>query len=453
MKIKFNNKYVRWGVTAFLVIAAGLTFYYVLFHSGKIFEGIHKVLDICMPVVWGLIMGYLLTPILNFVEKILTFICRLLKIKDSPKRKKVFRLFGILITWVLVISLMYLLISMLVKQIIPSVIAIVNDFDIYVRNVTVWLNKLFDDNQELKNYALTMIERYSVEIENWLNYTLLPTFSELLKTLSLSVLGFLRIIWDFIIGFVISIYVLASKETFAGQSKKIVYGLFETETSNEIIKSMRFTHRTFIGFIGGKIVDSIIIGLLCFAGISIMDMPYPALISVIIGVTNVIPFFGPYLGAIPSAILILLVDFANPLNCVYFLIFILVLQQVDGNIIGPKILGDSTGLSGFWVIFSITVFGGFFGIPGMIVGVPTFAVLFAAITGIINRKLKEKNMTVNTVEYITVGAVDENGNFKEYEPETKSSHKEKKKGFFAKRWESFKNFVMKKWAERQKKHK
>ncbi len=432
MKLKFNNKYVRWGVTAFLVIAAGLMFYYVLFHGEKIFQGFHKILKVCMPVVWGLIMGYLLTPILNFIEKALAWICKRFKIKESPKRDKIFRGLGILITWVLVISVLYFLISMLVRQIIPSVQTIINDFDNYVKNITTWLNKLLEDNQTIKDYVVNLIDRYSTEIEDWLNGTVLPKSSELLKTLSLSVISFLHIVWDFIIGFVISIYVLASKEIFAGQSKKIVYGLFETETANEIIKSMRFTHHTFIGFISGKIVDSIIIGLLCFIGVSVMDTPYPALISVIIGVTNVIPFFGPYLGAIPSAILILLVDFAHPLNCVYFLIFILILQQIDGNIIGPRILGNSTGLSGFWVIFSITVFGGFFGVTGMIIGVPTFAVLYAAISGIINKKLKDKEMTVDTGRYITVGTVDEDGTFHEYVPEEKMSEV-KKKSFVVKK--------------------
>lgn len=426
MKLKFNNKYVRWGLTAFLVIAAGLIFYYLLFHGNQFFQGINKIINVCMPVIWGLILGYLLTPILNTAEKVMRFICKLLKIKDSPRRRKVFRFLGILFAWLFVISLMYLLISMLIKQIIPSIQNIINDFDIYIKNVTAWLNNLLEDNATIKEYVLNLFSRYSMEIENWLNEIILPKSSELLKTLSLSVIGILSVIWDFIIGFVISIYVLASKETFAGQSKKIVYGLFETETANEIIKSMRFTHNTFIGFISGKIIDSIIIGFLCFAGISILDMPYPALISVIIGVTNVIPFFGPYLGAVPSAILILLVDFAHPLNCVYFLIFILILQQLDGNVIGPKILGDSTGLSGFWVIFSITVFGGFFGITGMVIGVPTFAVLFAAVSGIINKKLKEKNLTTDTREYITVGNIDEGGIFHEYIPQKKNKMSKKK---------------------------
>jgi len=198
---------------------------------------------------------------------------------------------------------------------------------------------------------------------------------------------------------VISIYVLFSKETFAGQGKKITFALFNTKTANQIIKDTRFISDTFIGFISGKIIDSIIIGFICFAGTSILKMPYALLISVIVGVTNVIPFFGPYLGAIPCTILILMV---NPVKCIYFILFILVLQQLDGNFIGPKILGQSTGLSGFWVIFSITIFGGIMGVPGMIIGVPFFAVLYAMIKRLINRLLLKRGLPSETNKYMNV---------------------------------------------------
>ena len=226
---------------------------------------------------------------------------------------------------------------------------------------------------------------------------------------SLSVINILKGLWDFIIGFVISIYVLASKEKFAGQAKKMAYAFFEQKSANRLIKSFRFTHNTFIGFIGGKIVDSFIIGCLCFIGTTLLQTPYAALVSVIVGVTNIIPFFGPYLGAIPSAILILVVDPMHPLNCVYFVLFILVLQQFDGNFLGPKILGNSTGLTGFWVIFAITVFGGLFGILGMIVGVPIFAVIYAAIKAVVNTFLRKKDLPVETVKYSYLKNIDEEG--------------------------------------------
>ena len=235
-------------------------------------------------------------------------------------------------------------------------------------NITKWLNQVLEDNPEAGEYVIRTVTKYSSELEAWATNDLPNTAAGLIKTVSLSVIGVFGVLWDFIIGFVISIYVMASKEKFAGQAKKVLYAIFEQETSNTLIKNLRFTHQTFIGFLGGKIVDSIIIGILCFICLYFMKMPYTVLVSVIVGVTNVIPFFGPYLGAVPSTILIML---AEPIRGLYFVIFILVLQQVDGNIIGPKILGDSTGLSSFWVVFAILVGGGLFGIPGMIMGQKT----------------------------------------------------------------------------------
>ena len=189
----------------------------------------------------------------------------------------------------------------------------------------------------------------------------------------------------------------------------MAYAFFEQKSANRLIRSFRFTHNTFIGFIGGKIVDSIIIGCLCFIGTTLLQTPYAALVSVIVGVTNIIPFFGPYLGAIPSAILILVVDPMHPLNCVYFILFILVLQQFDGNFLGTKILGNYTGLTGFWVIFALTVFGGLFGILGMIVGVPIFAVIYAAIKAVVNTFLRKMDLPVETVKYSYLKNIDEEG--------------------------------------------
>ena len=405
-----NNKYFRWGLTAFLTIAASICFYYLVFHGSSIKAGIHTITGILMPVVFGLVTAYLLTPVLNYIETKLLFpLSRKLKVKESQKRNSIIRGIGILITAFLFIALIYILVAMMLSQIVPSIINIASNFDTYINNFTKWINKLMDDNPELGSQITFLIDKYSVELENWLNNTVLTKTSQLIMTVSLSVINILRGLWDFIIGFIISIYVLASKEKFAGQAKKTAYALFEQKTANRLINSFRFTHRTFIGFIGGKIVDSFIIGCLCFIGTTILQTPYAALVSVIVGVTNIIPFFGPYLGAIPSAILILVVDPTHPLNCVYFVLFILVLQQFDGNFLGPKILGNSTGLTGFWVIFAITVFGGLFGIIGMIVGVPIFAVIYAAIKAVVNTFLKKKELPIETVKYSYLKNIDEDG--------------------------------------------
>ena len=409
MKFKLNNKYLRWGMTAFLVVAASILFYYFMFHGSQIKEGLKNIINILMPIVFGLVTAYLLTPVLNFVEqKILIPIYNKLKIKDTKKRKSAIRGTGILITTFLFIALIYLLIFMLMSQIVPSVESIISNFDTYYDNVVEWITKLLEDNPNLGDYVVKNLNQYSAQLETWLQQ-IVPNTLALIKTVSLSVINVFAYLWDFIIGFIISIYVLASKETFAGQAKKISYALFERDTANIVIRNFRFTHQTFIGFFGGKIIDSIIIGILCFIGTSIMETPYAALVSIIIGCTNVIPFFGPFLGAIPCTVLIFVVDPVHPLNCIYFAIFILLLQQFDGNILGPKILGDATGLSGFWVIFSITFFGGLFGILGMVAGVPIFSVIYAAVRSVINTRLAKKELAEPTKAYIKLDYLDEEG--------------------------------------------
>ncbi|MBD5460642.1 MAG: AI-2E family transporter [Lachnospiraceae bacterium] len=413
MKFKLNsNKYFKWGITAFSVIVAGLLVCYLIFNASEFLGNINKLLSVGMPVAVGLVIAYLLTPIVNFLEgKVFLPLCKKMKIKESKTRSKLIRAISILLTIVLVIFVIYVLIAMLISQIVPSIQNIISNFDSYIRNITEWMNKLPVENEELYGYITTMFTRMMTEVENWLEDTanVMNRSTEILKTLSLSVISFLSVTWNVIIGFIISIYVLAGKETFVGQAKKVTYALFDKPTANSVIESVRFTHRTFSGFISGKILDSLIIGILCFIGTSLIGTPYASLVSVIIGVTNIIPFFGPYLGAIPSAVLILIVDLTHPLNCVYFLIFILILQQFDGNFLGPLILGDSTGLSGFWVIFSITVFGGLFGIMGMIVGVPAFAVFYAGIKGIVNASLKKKALPTDTELYLHVHSIDEEG--------------------------------------------
>lgn len=410
MKLKWKNQYIRWGLTALLVIMGSIMFYYLLFHSSNIKSAIDIMVGIMMPVVFGFILAYLLTPVLNSIEqRILYPLRRLLKLKEGPKSHARTRMLGVLVTALLFYFAIHLLISMLVSQIVPSIQNIVSNFDTYMTNFTAWMNQLLADNSEIKDYAINLINRYSEELERFLNETVLTKSSELIKTVSLSVLGIFKTLWNFIIGFVISIYILGSKEKFAVQAKKLLYACYQPDSANVIINNFRFAHNTFIGFISGKILDSLIIGLLCLIGTTMLRTPYAALISVIIGVTNIIPFFGPFLGAIPSAVLILVVDPMHPLNCVYFIIFILILQQVDGNLIGPKILGDSTGLSGFWVIFAITLFGGMFNVLGMIVGVPIFAIIYAAVRSYVNSALIKKKMPIKSAVYESIECVDDAG--------------------------------------------
>lgn len=453
MKIKFNNKYIKWGFTAFMVVACSILFAYLVFNGKELLHNISNLFSLFLPVFVGFIVAYLLTPIVNWIEnKILYPIIRKCKAKDIHKHKKWVRAVSILFTYILVFLLIYSVIAMMISQIVPSIQNIIANFDLYIKNVTTWLNNLPLNNDELYGTFATIFTKLMVELDKWLTDTvnlILNSFGEFIKTFSLSLINTLGVLWDVIIGFVISVYVLASKETFISQSKKIIYALFERMYANQVLDSLRFTHKTFIGFISGKIIDSLIIGILCFIGTSILQTPYAALVSVIVGITNIIPFFGPYLGAIPSAILILIVDLQNPLNCLYFIIFILALQQFDGNVLGPRILGDSTGLSGFWVIFSITIFGALFGIPGMIIGVPTFAVLYAAVKALINSSLKKKELPVETELYFNLGSINQEGTIIETQivEEEKSPKDPQKKSIFTTIW----NWIKKLFSKIRKK--
>lgn len=420
MKLNIEKKYLLAGITGFAAIACAILFYYLVFHVQSIKNGIGFIFSVIMPVVNGLIIAYIMTPTLKFIEeKIFTPLLKKCSVSITYKTKRRIRMISILLTCVFFWFIIYAIISMLISQIVPSIQNIANNFDGYVVNLLAWVNRLFEDNAEITNMMQTAINNYSAEFKNWLNTNVLSQTSLLIKSVSLSVISFLRVAWNLIIGFVISIYLMSNKETLAGQAKKIIFAIFKLENANMVIREIRYVNRTFIGFIVGKIIDSVVIGLLCFLGTSLIGTPYPALVSVIIGVTNIIPFFGPYLGAIPCAIFILIVDFSNPVNCLYFILFILILQQIDGNIIGPKILGDSTGLSAFWVIFSITVFGGLMGVPGMIIGVPTFAVFYNLIRRIVERALKKKDLPTETAPYLKVGSIDSEGDFSEYVPEEK----------------------------------
>lgn len=425
MKFKFDKKYLYWGITGFLSLAGAILFYYILFHRSNFMGGLDKFITIAMPIIDGFVLAYLFTPILNAIEKkLMKPLYKKAGIEMTPKVKKRMRACSILATLVVVLLVLYELFALILPEVVRSIQSIIFQFPIYVNNLSNWALSLMKNNPDLEATVNALINQYSAKMLEYVNTNLLPHINEVVKNVSLGVLGVFKALWNLVIGFIISVYLLGSKEKFAGQAKKIVYALFDREAGNEIVSNFRFVHSTFIGFLGGKIVDSIIIGIICFVCTSIIGTPYAILVSVIIGVTNVIPFFGPWIGGIPSALLVLMVD---PKQALYFGILIIVIQQFDGNILGPKILGDSTGLSGFWVIFSITIFGGLFGVLGMIVGVPIFAVFYAGVRSLVNRVLHKKSMPTDLAPYMTVGRIEESMAFTEYVPPVKKKSSAKVK--------------------------
>lgn len=413
MKSKIDKNYIKIGLTAFLVIAASICFYYLVFHGTSVAKGFKSFIKICMPVLDGFIIAYIMTPLLNLNERSIIkpiFLKKHIVLNEKNKRKM--RNLSILMTVVIVLIIIVLFSAVIIPQIVISIQNIILQFPDYIDNLENLIEKALKDNPELEKKITELLNQYSKQLDNVMDKTIMPGFNEIVKSLSKSVVNFFTAFWNFIIGFIISVYVLASKEKFAAQAKKIAYAVFDTERANKLINGIRYTHLTFIGFLFGKLIDSIIIGIITFICTSIIGTPYAVLVSTMVGITNMIPFFGPYFGAIGGAILIILID---PWQCLYFLILILIIQQFDGNFLGPKILGGSTGLSSFWVIFSITIFGGLFGVGGMIIGVPLFAVIYAGIRAITNRELKVKNLPTDTGIYMNVGTIDSKGDFTVYD--------------------------------------
>lgn len=405
MKFHWDKKYLYWGITAFLVVAASICFYSLLFHGTSIKTGIFRMIGIIMPIIYGAILAYLLSPILNWAERrLLLPLCRKLHWGTEGKNKGRIRAAAVCITFFIALLLAYGFFSMVIPQLISSIQSIILQFPVYVNNLIEWISEILKDNPDIEQVVSGYLEKYSSEINSWMNLNIIPRMNDIVKQISVSVLGFLKALWNFIIGMIISVYLLASKEKFLAQGKKIIYAVWSRPHANQLLSDLRFIDKTFGGFISGKLLDSLIIGILCFFCTSLIGTPYPVLISIIIGVTNIIPFFGPFMGAIPSILLILMV---NPIQALYFLIFVVILQQFDGNVLGPRILGNSTGITGFWVIFSITLFSGLFGVIGMIIGVPIFAVVYAYIRRKVNHNLRKHGLSTQTADYMSLEEIGE----------------------------------------------
>ncbi len=403
MKNKAYQKYIAAGITAFLVTALAIGFFFFIFKNADISAGFKNIIGILQPIVYGIILAYLLNPIYNRCTKLLE---RLLA--KTIKRPKILDMIVRLISTSTVLLITFLAMfgfSLIVPQIGESLLGIVLQMPDYIVSLEQLLTNFIDNNPIIAPYINDIYLNITSYLRDWLDMELIPTINIWAEMISLSILGVFNIIVDIFIGIIVMIYLLNDKTKLIAQFKKIIYSIIAIEKANDIVDNLRYTHRVFGGFINGKILDSFIIGLITLAFMHIADMPHPTLIGVIIGLTNIIPFFGPFIGAIPSAILIL---FENPMACLYFIIFILILQQVDGNIIGPKILGNSTGLPSIWVLFSILLFGGLFGFVGMIIAVPFFAVIYGTIVALVNRSLRKKQLPTESEKYYDLHYISKN---------------------------------------------
>ncbi len=398
--------YIYWGVTALAVIACSVTFVFFLLEFKMVAAAAGKIVSVLMPIIYGAVLAYLMLPVYNKTRRYITESMSV-KVKNERVVQGAAKGVGTLVSLLLLIAIVVGLCWMILPQIYTSILGLQESFSENINNLSIWLQKQLKDNEALEQMVVPVYEQITDKLETWLYDTLVPNMSMVINILSSGLLGVVTVLKNSLIGLIVMVYFLNIKDTFSAQSKKIVYSLFPLKQANRIIEEVRFTHSVFGGFITGKLLDSLIIGVLCFFCLRLLRMPYVLLISVIIGVTNVIPFFGPFIGAIPSAFLILLV---SPMKCLYFLLFVLVLQQFDGNILGPKILGDSTGLPSFWVLFSILLFGGLFGFVGMVIAVPTFAVIYHLTSEYVNRCLEKKALSQRTDDYRDLDYIDEAGN-------------------------------------------
>lgn len=412
MKNQNVKKYLYQGLLGVLVAVAVVVVVFAFIKINVIRALLGKLFDILMPITIGAVLAYLLSPLYNrVVKKCYPYFTRWL---HSKKRgmgcaKAAATILCIGTTIVVVTGL----VAIMIPQLITSIEGIVATFSTNAENLSLWIQKTLADNPDLETLVLGYYNTILNSIEEWMNNdgiknflttNVMPNVQTVLAGVSTSVVYILDFLKNILVGLVAAIYLLNMKQTLAGQAKKILYSIFKVEHANWILNEARFIDKMFSGFIIGKLLDSLIIGILCFIGMQFMKMPYPLLVSVIIGVTNIIPFFGPFIGAIPTAFLIILV---SPVKCLYFLLFILLLQQFDGNILGPKILGEYTGISSFWVLFSILLFGGLFGFVGMIIAVPTFAVIYDLVNQWSLAQLKEKELSTSTADYMELDYIDE----------------------------------------------
>ena len=402
MEQRNNRSYVKWGLTALGVIFISILLVVIFTDLPGFFSVIKGLQAILEPIVFGVVIAFLLNPIVRFFDgRLIPLLGRKTKLKPETI-KKLSRATGIVAALILAALILYAFFSMLLPQLYDSVVGIVDNAENYYASIDTWVTNLLEDNPELQGYVDTALGKIYEFINNWITTTFLQDVQKLLSTLTSSVVSVVKSLMNFLIGFVASVYILWSKDTFQAQSKKMIVAVFSPKHADHMFYLGRNIYRVFNGFVIGKIVDSAIIGILCYIGLLVLKMPYPALVATVVGVTNVIPFFGPIIGAVPCGFLILLV---NPLQASYFVIFVFILQQLDGNVIGPRILGNTVGISGFWVLTSITLAASLFGFAGMILGVPVFAVIYTLISDSVNNRLRKKKQTTDTNAYYSVQQV------------------------------------------------
>ena len=383
-------------------------FFLFIGQFSKILDGFATIVSAMAPIITGLIIAFILNPLVNKLRVgIRKDFSKIFKNAKEETVAKVSDALSVTFAVVFFLAIIVGLLWVLIPQLYESIQNLYNNFDQYVSNIENMVNRLVKNHPEIDQAVNAYMDDIEESIKDILTKKLIPNMNNIVVAVSSGVVGGLKLVLNFVVGIIAAIYILASKDKLSSQFKKIIYSLLDKKQGNTILAACDYVDGVFSGFLSGKLLDSFIIGVICFIFCRIVNMPYAVLISVIIGITNIIPFFGPFIGAIPSAVLVLV---ESPKMCIVFIIFIIILQQVDGNILGPLILSDSTGLSSFWVLFAILVGGNLFGFAGMVLGVPTFACVYALLVQILKHNLNKKGLKNDTEYFVGLRGFDEDGN-------------------------------------------
>lgn len=396
-KRRIMKKYLYSALTLFSAIALSVLFFFLIFKLGEVKGFMGNLMRIVSPFIYGGIMAYVLAPICNFCERVML---RIFKGKENGRLVKLIRNISVFLSLIFAGLVIYILLVLVIPQAMETGKTVMSIFERVpegYNRFTSWLAKLFQDNPKIAEYISQYTESAYNYLSDFVENHMLPNLQNAIGGVSTGVISAVNVVINFGVGIIVAVYFLLSRKRFAKQAVLVLYGIFPERIADKLLEEVHYADKMFSGFINGKLVDSLIIGIICFICCAILKIPYPLLISVIVGITNMIPFFGPFIGAVPCALIIILV---SPIKCLYFIIFIIILQQVDGNIIGPLILGDSTGLNGFWILFALTLFSGWFGFIGMIIGVPLFAVIYHLVRELVYMGLKRHGKEEMLVNYL-----------------------------------------------------
>ena len=417
---KWNKNYIRVGIVFTVAVCICIT-YSEIIKQWRLIAGIFgKIISAMAPIFVGIVLAFLLNPIMIYIRRGIThvFSTKLKKGSYDEVYSKT-KVPSLILTVVLFIAAIAGFLWLIIPQIYVSLTDLVAKTPEYVNDAKESISKIFANHKSLEGKLSSVIDYFQNNVMSIVEDTIMPNIDTIAIKVSSGVILGVKAVLNFFLGLIVMIYLLASKDTLLAQGKKMIYCLFSKKTGNRILEGLSYANSVFGGFINGKILDSIIIGIMCFIFTSIVGMEYAVLISVIVGVTNIIPFFGPFIGAVPGSLLALMDD---PIMFVVFIVWILVLQQFDGNILGPLILGDSTGISGIWVLVAILLGGDLFGVPGMVMGVPVFACIYAFFAVQLRDGLRKKNLSSRTADYYRLIGFDEDTG----EPVYRAKHEKRK---------------------------